>query len=81
MLTEALNDPNTNAEATALIRGLLSEIRLVPDGKALAIELAGELAGLLKLATPQRQTPPAGAKGCSRAMVAGVGFEPTTFRL
>ncbi len=41
-LTEALNEPETKAEATALIRSLLEEIRLIPkeDGP-IEIELAG----------------------------------------
>lgn len=50
-LTEALNDPETKAEAIGLIRSLLEEIRPIPcaDGP-MGIELVGELVGLLALA-------------------------------
>ena len=84
-LTEALNDPETKAEATTMIRSLLEEIRLIPneDGP-MEIELVGELAGLLALGQTQGQTKTASkrdASGRSVSLVAGVGFEPTTFRL
>ncbi|MDA5559098.1 recombinase family protein, partial [Shimia sp. MMG029] len=49
-LTEALNDPETKAEATTLIRSLPEEIRLIPNADGpMEIELVGELAGLLAL--------------------------------
>ncbi|MBO6899602.1 MAG: recombinase family protein [Shimia sp.] len=89
-LTEALNDPETKAEATTLIRSLLEEIRLIPneDGP-MEIELVGELAGLLALGQTQGQTKQGQTKTASKrdasgrsvSLVAGVGFEPTTFRL
>jgi site-specific DNA recombinase len=64
------------------VRSLIEQARIVPTDSEVTIELKGELAGILVLAE--------GAKQCSggpeeRAlqikMVAGVGFEPTTFRL
>ena len=79
-LTAVLNDPETKAEATAIIRSMLSEIRLSPIEGALEIELVGELAGLLRLG--QKETASKRyASGRSVTLVAGVGFEPTTFRL
>ena len=79
-LTEVLNDPETKAEATTIIRSMLSEIRLTPNNDALEIELVGELAGLLRLG--QKGTAlQRFASGRSVTLVAGVGFEPTTFRL
>ena len=84
-LTEALNDPETKTEATTLIRSLLEEIRLFPNADGpMEIELVGELAGLLALGQTQGQTKTASkrdASGRSVTLVAGVGFEPTTFRL
>ncbi len=54
-LTEALNDPETKAEATAIIRSLLEEIRLEPNAEGgMDIELIGELAGLLELGQTKR---------------------------
>lgn len=68
-LSRALNDPATKAEATDIIRSLLTEIRLIPEGDGLAIELVGELAGLPSLGEAQKQTrPPEGglfdSSGC-----------------
>ena len=80
-LTETLNAPETKAEATAIIRSLLTEIRMVPEDGALAIELVGELAGILALGAEQEKTPRAAAMGRSTLLVAGAGFEPATFRL
>ena len=78
-LTAVLNDPETKAEATTIIRSMLSEIRLTPREGALEIELVGELAGLLTLG--QKETASKRyASGRSLNLVAGVGFEPTTFR-
>ncbi|WP_339853702.1 recombinase family protein [Roseovarius nubinhibens] len=79
-LVEALNDPGTKTEATEIIRSLLSEIRLIPEGDKLCIDLVGELAGLLSLGANKNARSVAAAGG-SVTMVAGVGFEPTTFRL
>ncbi len=79
-LTAALQSDSTKAEATSIIRSLLTEIRLIPQDGILAIELVGALAGLLSLGGPKNdESHPRVA--CSTVMVAGVGFEPTTFRL
>ena len=48
-LTEALNTEDTRQEAGEIIRGLIDEIRLVPDGDDLRIHLKGELAEMLAL--------------------------------
>ena len=42
-LTEALNDENSRTEAAEAIRTLIDEVRRVPDGGTLKIELFGEL--------------------------------------
>ncbi|MEY8120447.1 recombinase family protein [Falsihalocynthiibacter sp. BN13B15] len=79
-LTNALNEPSTRTEAGEIILSLLTSITLTPDGEALAIELVGELAGLLALGNPRNaESHPKVA--CSVTMVAGVRFELTTFRL
>ncbi|CUH42041.1 hypothetical protein [Ruegeria atlantica] len=77
-LSDALNNPSTKTEATSIIRGLLTEIRLLPvDGKLL-IELVGELAGLLALGQTKTASERC-ASGRSATLVAGVGFaqDPT----
>jgi site-specific DNA recombinase len=82
-LREALNDPTTLDEAFELTRSLIDEIRLVPEDGRLRVELHGELAGILTLSAVGKK--PAGFSAVRLAeqikMVAGVGFEPTTFRL
>ena len=48
-LTEAFNTEDARQEAGEIIRGLIDEIRLVPDGDDLRIHLKGELAEMLAL--------------------------------
>ncbi len=79
---EALNAPETIAEANGAIRQLIEAVRLVPKGGGLQIELYGELAALLKLSEePKTKHPLAETEGVQVTMVAGAGFEPTTFGL
>ncbi|WP_322890705.1 recombinase family protein [Yoonia sp. 76] len=83
-LASALQDPTLKMEATEALRGLVSEIRMVPDVDALDghyIELVGEVAGILALGNAETTKPARFARVGSVTMVAGVGFEPTTFRL
>jgi site-specific DNA recombinase len=87
-LAAALNDPKARTEAAGLLRGLIESVTLTPDADAPnghQIELIGELGAILSLcdndvgtnANARRVT--AGVRQVT--MVAGVGFEPTTFRL
>ena len=81
-LIEALNAPETIAEANGAVRQLIESVRLVPRGESLQIELYGELAALLKLSEePKTKHPLAETEGVQVTMVAGAGFEPTTFGL
>ncbi len=66
-------------EARELIRSLIETITLSEEPEGFRIEVRGELANILGLATgsPRR----AEAVGVQIKRVAGVGFEPTTFRL
>ena len=54
---------------------LTTPIRLVPDNGKLRAELYGELAALIN------EHPRSKGTGVQITLVAGVGFEPTTFRL
>jgi site-specific DNA recombinase len=72
----ALSDGDAAAsEAVALVRELIRRVRVVPAprGEPVGLEIAGDLATLLTV----------NEKGTSSiaSLVAGVGFEPTTFRL
>ena len=48
-LTDCLNKDELRTEAVEALRALIQEIRLIPQNGELAIELVGELAGLLAL--------------------------------
>jgi site-specific DNA recombinase len=80
-LRESLNAENTRAEAAEALRGLIEEIRLVPEDGHLEIELTGDLAGILALTADSKKPATAGRDGLQVTLVAGGGFEPPTFRL
>ena len=83
-LADALNQPELKPQATEILRGLISEVRMVPDRAAPGfhhIELVGDLAGILALSGPDTTKPPRIQGLKSETMVAGAGFEPATFRL
>jgi site-specific DNA recombinase len=82
-LHEALQDPATRDDAFELIRSLIEEIRLIPEDGELRVELHGALAGILALSAVAKKPGGRDATGLAEQikMVAGVGFEPTTFRL
>jgi len=83
-LFTALQDEQTNLEAAEDIRSLIGTIIIssdAPKDDKVDLFLKGDLAGILALAghkkTPAHQTD----EQVLLQMVAGVGFEPTTFRL
>jgi hypothetical protein len=78
---EELNRPELRAEAAEALRALIDEVRLIPEHGELAIELLGDLAGILALSADSKKPITAGRDGLQATLVAGVGFEPTTFRL
>ena len=85
-LHEALQQDDTRAQSAEMIRSLVSEIVLTPEGGALQIDVRGDLAGILTIAASGNQKSPplagTGSGGGSQVMmVAGTGFEPVTFRL
>jgi site-specific DNA recombinase len=85
-LEQALNDPNIRAEAADVLRSLIDRIELRPGSnrQGLAATLHGDLAQILALCDDsgrKQKLPKATASGSQLSVVAGVGFEPTTFRL
>ena len=68
-LRDALDSEDTRQEAAELFRGLIDEIRLVPDGETLRIHLKGELAEMLALSIEKQ--PGSIGNGLERTMVAG----------
>jgi hypothetical protein len=67
-LHEELNRPELRTEASAAIRSLIEEVRLVPENGRLEIELAGALAGILALTS---NNPRRDGRGVQVTLVAG----------
>jgi site-specific DNA recombinase len=86
-LHDLLESDGTRTEAVEIIRSLVDQVTFRPTADdALEIELVGHLARMVHLAqNPSENSPIAGAVpeefASSVKVVAGVGFEPTTFRL
>ena len=95
-LYEALQHEDRKAGAAEVLRTLIRQVTLTPENGKLVIYLSGELAKMLALmanckssemaeATRFFQPPPGSAASMGSSsqewVVAGVGFEPTTFRL
>ena len=54
---------------------------LEPDGDQLKIALKGDLAGMLGAARDSKRSPDTGDRLVPMKLVAGAGFEPSTFGL
>ncbi len=81
-LASALYDDREGRQAFERIRSMIEEVRLTPVEGELAVELRGDLAGVLKTAGRANQAPDIAKENALQIkMVAGAGFEPTTFRL
>ena len=81
-LHEALENETTRDETIEAIRALVEAVVLVPRHNQLEVKVRGELAAILAIAEG-RQKPGSTDRDSAKQikMVAGVGFEPTTFRL
>ena len=81
-LHNALKDETRKAEAFEVVRSLVNVVTLEPVNGELAIHLKGDLAAMLTFAANKKR-PPRTRDGllAQVPLVAGVGFEPTTFRL
>ena len=88
-LEQALADPEIKAEAMEIVRSMIEGITLTPgEGGELDVALQGDLARILQLCEAgagKDERPGTGVPGRHASgrlsVVAGVGFEPTTFRL
>src|SRR6056297_4284624 len=70
-LAAALNIEGTRMEAGDILRSLIDEIRLHPEDGGHAIEIVGDLAGILSLCEAETKTPRRGNAGASDSLVAG----------
>jgi site-specific DNA recombinase len=86
-LVATLNGGNVRAEAADILRGLIDKIVLSPmtGAKGCSITVHGDLATILAFCetggAPKEKGSNAIASKPKISVVAGVGFEPTTFRL
>ncbi|WP_104494269.1 recombinase family protein [Paracoccus denitrificans] len=110
-LSENLQHEDSRAQAAEILRSLVDQVTLVPEGGELAIVLRGDLGAILRFAAGKKnpdflsesealdnllaqsggsRKPSRGRQKTSAlyatevsqlSLVAGVGFEPTTFRL
>ncbi len=80
-LNEELNRTELRSEAAQALRALIDEVRLIPVAGRLEIELLGDLAGILALSADSKKPVTEDRDGLQVTLVAGIGFEPMTFRL
>jgi hypothetical protein len=88
-LHEALDEPTSRTEAAEILHGLIEVVNVVASKDSFEIELVGEIANMIELANTNGTNKKAAPEGAavpapyrsSVKVVAGVGFEPTTFRL
>ena len=76
----ALADPELRIEALGLIRGLLERVEVHPAEHGFHIQLVGEIANMVTLSAGAESVGPNSGRA-SVKVVAGEGFEPSTFRL
>ena len=79
-LQQALSDPETRSEAIEILRGLIERVAISAAEDGFTIELVGEIANMVGLSSGPEDRK-VGPYRSSVKVVAGVGFEPTTFRL
>ena len=82
-LQEELADPEIAAEAKSVLRSLVKTIKVTPGAKRgeVELELQGELAAILAAGQTKKNKNGTPVSPIQVSVVAGVGFEPTTFRL
>ncbi|WP_424988967.1 recombinase family protein [Microbulbifer sp. S227A] len=84
-LSDTLTDPEIRPQALELIRSLIERVTIKHADDGVIVALDGALVGMIGLA--QNAKSPSGEGPCTNIdissikVVAGVGFEPTTFRL
>lgn len=74
-------DEEAQAAARDVIRSLVCEIVIQPDNGHYRIEIKGDLASILNLASRKHKSPLREGANVQLNLVAGAGFEPATFRL
>ncbi len=80
-LIDGLTDSAIRQEAIEIIQSMIERIIVTPVEDGFTIDLHGELGAILALVDGKQKLPDTKRAGSSLSVVAGVGFEPTTFRL
>ena len=86
-LCESLGGEDRKVEAVEILRTLVDQVALVPEGDALSIVVRGDLAAILTFAANKKRPDFLSEVGLLGdlispvSVVAGTGFEPVTFRL
>jgi site-specific DNA recombinase len=82
-LHQALDHPEIRDEAVQVLRGLIEHVSIRPADNGLEIEIVGEIAKMVELGIRPKAKQATLDERLTRSVkvVAGVGFEPTTFRL
>ena len=80
-LTDGLDDPVIRLKAIEAIQSLIDHIMITPTNTGFDVELHGELGATMEMLDTKHERPAELTAGRSLSVVAGVGFEPTTFRL
>ncbi len=82
-LEEELADPELAAQAKSILRTLIKTIKIFPGAKRgeVELELHGELAIILAFTKGAKNKAGTPVSRIQVSVVAGAGFEPTTFRL
>jgi site-specific DNA recombinase len=82
-LQDQLEQPELAASAKTMLRALIEEIRITPGVKRgeCCLELVGKLAAILNISQSAKNKGGTLGTGIQASVVAGAGFEPTTFRL
>jgi site-specific DNA recombinase len=82
-LQNALNQPDIRDEALQILRSLVERVSVGPAENGVEIEIVGEIAKMVELGigNPAKRATLDEEAARSVKVVAGVGFEPTTFRL
>ncbi len=79
-LHDAFRNPQSRGEAVDSLRDLVEAVIVQPTESGFEIELIGEIAAMVELGA-YKEAAAVRPYQSSIKVVAGVGFEPTTFRL
>ena len=77
-LSKALEDPEIRTPALEAIRGLIKRVTVFNEPDGVTLDLEGAITAMIDLAQPLAKNE---ADLGSVKVVAGIGFEPMTFRL